>query len=65
MNMTNKLITLLLALLALTACHDSKDEPTPDGKVEGNVYVLVGSHDHDILYNRRDSEHALENTRWA
>ena len=38
MNTTKKLMTLLLALLALMAC-DSKDEPAPDGKVEGDVYV--------------------------
>ena len=51
MNTTKKLMTLLLAMLAITACHDSKDEPTPDGKVEGDVYVLVGSYDRDFVYN--------------
>ena len=50
MNTTKKLMTLLLALLALTAC-DSKDEPTPDGKVKSDVYVLVDSYDHDFVYN--------------
>ena len=51
MKMTKKLMTLLLAMLALTGCKESKDEPTPDGKVEGEVYVLVGSYDRDYLYN--------------
>ena len=51
MNMTKKLMTLLLAMLALTGCKESKDEPTPDGKVEGEVYVLVGSYDRDFVYN--------------
>ena len=50
MNTTKKLMTLLLALLALVAC-DSKDEPVPDGKVEGDIYVLVGSYDCDFVYN--------------
>ena len=38
-------------MLALTGCKESKDEPTPDGKVEGEVYVLVGSYDRDFVYN--------------
>ena len=45
-----KLMTLL-AILVLSACHDSKDKPTPDGKVESDVYVLVGSNDRDVVYN--------------
>ena len=49
--MTRKLMTLLLAMLALTGCKESKDEPTSDGKVEGEVYVLVGSYDRDFVYN--------------
>ncbi len=40
------ILALLLAMLALTGCKESKDEPTPDGKVEGEVYVLV-----DFVYN--------------
>ena len=51
MNTIKKLMTLLLAMLALTGCKESKDEPTPDGKVEGEVYVLVGSYDRDFVYN--------------
>ena len=51
MNTTKKLMILLLAMLALTACHDSKDEPTPEIKTEGDVYVLVGSYDRDFVYN--------------
>ena len=51
MDTTKKLMTLLLVMLALTACHDSKDEPTPDGKVESDVYVLVGSNERDFVYN--------------
>ena len=44
-------MTVLLVLLALTACYDSNDEPTPDAKVESDVYVLIGSYDHDFIYN--------------
>ncbi|MBQ3362495.1 MAG: hypothetical protein IJG42_00890 [Muribaculaceae bacterium] len=51
MKATKKLMSLLLAMLALTGCKESKDEPTPDGKVDGEVYVLVGSHDRDFVYN--------------
>ena len=51
MNTTKKLMTMLLVMLALTGCNDSKDEPTPDGKVDGDVYVLVGSYDRDFVYN--------------
>ena len=50
MNTTKKLITLLVALMALVACNE-KDEPTPEVKTESDVYVLVGSYDRDILYN--------------
>ena len=50
MKKQKKLIMLLLAMLALTAC-DSTDEPTPDGKTESDVYVLVGSYDRDFVYN--------------
>ncbi len=50
MNMTKKLMTMLLAMLALVSC-DSKDEPYPEVKVESDIYVLVGSYDRDYLYN--------------
>lgn len=42
MNTAKKLMTLLLALLALTACHDSKDEP-------------AGQQDYDILMTTHGS----------
>ena len=51
MNTTKKLMTLLLVMLALMGCKDSKDAPTPDGQIEGDVYVLVGSYDRDFVYN--------------
>ena len=51
MNNTKKLMALLLAMLALTGCKESNDEPAPGGKVEGEVYVLVGSIDRDFVYN--------------
>ena len=50
MNTTKKLMTLLLAMLVMTAC-DSKDEPVPDDKVDGDIYVLVASNDRDYVYN--------------
>ena len=49
--MTKKLMALLLVMLALTGCKESKDEPTPGDKVDGDVYVLVGSYDRDFVYN--------------
>ena len=50
MNTTKKLMAMLLAVLALVSC-DSKDEPSPEVKVESDIYVLVGSYDRDYLYN--------------
>ena len=40
MNTTKKLMTLLLAMLALTGCGDNKDEPMPITKVDAKVPVL-------------------------
>lgn len=49
--MKKTLFIFVVALLAQAGCKDSKDEPTPDGKVDGDVYVLVGSNDRDFIYN--------------
>ena len=43
-------MTLLLVLTAMTACNE-KDEPTPEIKTEGDVYVLIGSYEHDFVYD--------------
>ena len=42
---------LVTILLMLAACHDSKDEPSPVGNNESDVYVLVSSYDRDFVYN--------------
>ena len=40
MNIIKKLMTLLLALLALTGCGDNKDEPTPITEIDPKMPVL-------------------------
>lgn len=48
----NRFFPLLMALLlALTACHDSKDEPTPDAQADTDIYVLIASIDRDLVYS--------------
>lgn len=53
MNMTKKLMTLLLAMLALMGCKDSKDEPNPNKPPR--IYVAISdpfnSYVHDIEGN--------------
>lgn len=45
--MTKKLMTLLLALLTMTACHDSKDEPSPNPAIQSIVLLCTDN----IIYN--------------
>ena len=53
MNMTKKLMTLLLAMLALMGCKDSKDEPNPNKPPRIYVAIsdLFNSYVHDIEGN--------------
>ncbi len=53
MNMTKKLMTLLLAMLALMGCKDSKDEPNPNKPPRIYVAIsdLLNSYVHDIEGN--------------
>lgn len=72
MNTTKKLMTLLLAMLALTACHDSKDEPVPEPVEKTTLYLatsgfpgypeFIVSLEGDTVYQCEDEEstiHAL------
>ncbi len=53
MNMTKKLMTLLLAMLALMGCKDSKDEPNPNKppRIYVTISDLFNSYVHDIEGN--------------
>mgnify|MGYP006916036450 CR=1 FL=1 len=52
MKIYKKLMTLILVMLALTACHDRMDEPTPDLQ---NFNILMTAHgsgmNGDLIYN--------------
>lgn len=69
MNTTKKLMTLLLALMALTACHDSKDEPDPNPVEKTTLYLVtqgfpgypefIVNLEGDIIYQCEDDESTI------